>query len=249
MRSTVCWQVAVWFRQKPKPINQSVIPADLGGVRVKPAPRARRLSLRVDVRMGDVVLCWPLKARVSPEKALLFIAENRGWIENQRSRAVQRKPFGAGDIVSVAGVDHVIEHRAGRGVTRLEQGRIVVHGRPEYTARRVRDFLKEEAGRVLQQLSNDKAAQIGLAPVAVRILDPKSRWGSCGPDGKIMYSWRLLLAPFDVMDYVVAHEVAHRVHMNHSKRFWTLCAELSAGDYKACRRWLRSHARLLQSYG
>ncbi|MEZ0262130.1 MAG: M48 family metallopeptidase [Alphaproteobacteria bacterium] len=249
MRSTECWQVAVWFRQKPKPTDKTVIPADLGGVRVKPAPRARRLSLRVDVRMGDVVLCWPLKSRISAEKALRFIAENQGWIDIQRNRAIQRKPFGAGDIVPVAGVDHVIEHRLGRGVTRLEQGRLIVHGRPEHMSRRVRDFLKEEAERVLQELSNEKATQIDLPPVAVRILDPKSRWGSCGPDGKIMYSWRLLLAPYEVMDYVVAHEVAHRVHMNHSKRFWTLCAELSEGDYRACRRWLRSHARLLQSYG
>jgi predicted metal-dependent hydrolase len=249
MRSTECWQVAVWFRQKQKPINQAVIPADLGGVRVKPAPRARRLSLRVDVRAGDVVLCWPLKGRISADKALRFIAENQGWINSQRSRAIQRKPFGAGDVVPVAGVDHVIEHRPGRGVTRLEHGILIVHGLPEHLSRRVRDFLKEEAERVLQALSNDKAATLGLPPVAVRILDPKSRWGSCGPDGKIMYSWRLLLAPFEVMDYVVAHEVAHRVHHNHSRKFWALCEELAAGEYKSCRQWLRRNAQVLQAYG
>ena len=239
----------MWFRQKQKPIDKPVIPADLGGVRVKPAPRARRLSLRVDVRMGDVVLCWPLKGRISAENALRFIAENQGWINNQRSRATRRKPFGAGDTVPVAGVNHIIEHRPGRGVTRLERGKLIVHGRPEHMSRRVRDFLKEEAERVLQALSNDKALELGLPPVAVRILDPKSRWGSCGPDGKIMYSWRLLLAPYEVMDYVVAHEVAHRVHHNHGRKFWALCEELASGEYKSCRKWLRAHAQLLQSYG
>lgn len=239
----------MWFRQKQKQTNQAIIPADLGGVRVKPSPRARRLSLRVDMRQGDVVLCWPLRSRISAEKALRFIAENQGWINSQRNSAVAYRPFMAGATVPVAGVDHLIEHRPGRGVTRLEEGKLVVYGRPEHLNRRVRDFLKEEAERVLQTLSNDKAAALGLTPVAVRILDPKSRWGSCGPDGKIMYSWRLLLAPYEVMDYVVAHEVAHRLHHNHGRKFWALCAELAAADYKSCRLWLRRNAQLLQAYG
>ncbi len=207
------------------------------------------MSLRVDARAGDVVLTWPLKSRLSVEKALRFIDQHRGWIATQRSNTTARKPFAAGSIVPVAGIDYTIEHRPGRGATRFEDDKIIVHGQPEHINRRVRDFLKEEAARVLQQLSNHKGADIDLPPVAVRILDPKSRWGSCGPDGKIMYSWRLLLAPPAVMDYVVAHEVAHRVHMNHGRRFWALCADLAAGEVKICRQWLRANARFLQSYG
>lgn len=235
------------FRLKPRP-TKADIPLDIGGVRVRPSARARRFSLRVDARAGDVVFTWPLKSRVSLEKALRFVETHRGWIEDQRRKSADAVPFAPGVTLHVAGAPCVIEHAHGRGLTRLEEGRLVVHGRPEHLPRRVRDFLKAEAARVLKDLSDQKAAILRLLPVSIRILDPKTRWGSCGPDGKLMYSWRLLLAPPEVMDYVAAHEVAHRVHMNHSRKFWTLCASLTA-DAAASRRWLRQNGRRLLAYG
>jgi len=244
MRSTVLSQAVVLFR-KQKPTE--LIPPELGGLRVKPSARARRMGLRVEAKTGDVVFTWPLRARLSAEKALRFIEENRGWIERQKKQAVAPQLFAPGTVLSIAGESIVIEQGQGRGLTRLEDGRLIAHGKPEHLSRRIRDFLRAHAAEVLTALADAKAQHIGLAPSAVRILDPKSRWGSCAPDGKIMFSWRLLLAPYEVMDYVVAHEVAHRVHLNHSRRFWKLCAELTT-DAGTSRRWLRQNGRQLMAY-
>jgi predicted metal-dependent hydrolase len=235
------------FRLKQR-LTKPPIPPDVGGVRVKPSSRARRFSLRVDAKAGDVVFMWPLKSRVSLERALRFVETHRGWIEDQRRKAGEAIPFAPGVTLHVGGIPCVIEHAGGRGLTRLEEGKLVVHGRPEHMPRRVRDFLKGEAARILKEMSDKKAATLGLPPVSIRILDPKTRWGSCGPDGRLMYSWRLLLAPPEVMDYVVAHEVAHRVHLNHSRRFWALCASLTS-DAVSSRRWLRQNGCRLLAYG
>ena len=241
----------MWFRrpkQKPKSYPQQTIPLDVGGVRVKPSSRARRISLRVDAKDGDVVFCWPLKSRVSLEKALSFVERHRPWIDDQRRNATVNIPFAPGTVLPIAGKDYAIAHIPGRGLTRLEGDRLIVHGGTEHLPRRVRDFLKNEAYRRFKDLSDQKAAALKLPPVSIRILDPKTRWGSCGPDGRLMYSWRVLLAPVDVMDYLVAHEVAHRVHLNHSRRFWALCASLTDNAAQS-RRWLRKQGRTLLRYG
>lgn len=235
-------------RPKSKPEARQIIPLEVGGVRVKPSSRARRFSLRIDAREGDVIFTWPLKSRVSMEKALQFVEKHRLWIEDQRRHATHQIPFAPGTILPIAGKSYTIEHRPGRGLTRLEEDRLVVHGGPEHIARRVRDFLKAEAYRHFKALSDAKAASLNLRPVSIRILDPKTRWGSCGPDGRLMYSWRVLLAPPEVMDYLVAHEVAHRVHHNHSRRFWGLCATLTENAAQS-RRWLRKEGRRLLAYG
>lgn len=238
----------MWFTSKQKPTNNAVIPADIGGLRVRPSAKARRMGLRVDARTGDVVFTWPLKSRITPEKALRFIEENRGWIAKQHSVRPQAKPFAPGTVLHVAGVPCVIRHETGRGLTRIEGSDLIVHGRAEHLPRRVKDFLKKVAAEKLTALTHEKSRVLGLKPASVRILDPRSRWGSCAPDGRIMYSWRLLLAPYEVMDYVVAHEVSHRVHLNHSKKFWRQCLALAPHSGRA-RRWLRQQGRTLLSYG
>jgi predicted metal-dependent hydrolase len=234
------------FRPKPRS-TKPAIPADVGGVRVRPSARARRIALRVDAKVGDVVFTWPLKSRVSLEKALRFVEKHRSWIDDQRSRGASFIHFAPGLVLPVMGSDYTIEHRPGRGLTRFEEDRLVVHGGPEHLPRRVTDFLKAEAYRAFKELSDKKAAAAGLPPAPVRIRDPKTRWGSCGPDGSLMYSWRILLAPPAVLDYLVAHEVAHRVHLNHGRRFWALCASL-AEDAAPARRWLRQNGRGLLAY-
>jgi predicted metal-dependent hydrolase len=235
------------FRLKQR-LTKPPVPLDIGGVRVKPSSRARRFSLRADAKAGDVVFIWPLKSRVSLERALRFVETHRDWIEDQRRKAAEATPFAPGATLHVGGIPCVIERATGRGLTRMEEGKLVVYGQPEHLPRRVRDFLKNEAARVLKELSDKKAATLGLPSISIRILDPKTRWGSCGPDGRLMYSWRLLLAPPEVMDYVVAHEVAHRIHLNHSRKFWALCASLTT-DAAASRRWLRQNGSRLLAYG
>lgn len=227
------------FRKKPAP----EIPTEIGGVRVKPSARARRMALRVESRSGEVVLTWPPRG-VSQKSALRFIEQNRQWIARQQEKRVSHRPLMAGDRISILGQDCVIVHQAGRGVSRLADGHLVVHGRPEYLTRRVRDFLKGIAAQTLPLRAAEKAVQLNLAPKAVRVADPMARWGSCGPDGRIMFSWRLVLAPPEVMDYVVAHEVAHRIHLNHSEKFWALCFSLCDEGAKS-RRWLKENGAAL----
>ncbi|MBI1214947.1 MAG: DUF45 domain-containing protein [Alphaproteobacteria bacterium] len=223
---------------------RATIPAVIGGLRVKPSARAHYLNLRLDARTSEIVLTWPLRRRVSLSKAERFIAENREWIARQQRDLPKARVFAPGSKLRVAGREYVIEHAPGRGITRFEGGRLIVHGGREHLPRRVRDFLKQEALRIMKALADEKAEMLGLRSSEVRILDPKTRWGSCGPDGKIMFSWRLILAPPEVMDYLVAHEVAHRIHMNHSNRFWKLCGQLTE-NVADCRRWLHENGKEL----
>ena len=232
--------------RKKRPIEA---PAEVAGVRVKASQRASRMALRVDVKAGDIVLTWPRGA--SENGALRFIEQNRDWIEQHRRKLPQPKVFAEGEVISVHGREYKIVRKDGRGVTSLVAGAaenwLIVHGRPEHMSRRIKDFLKEKAQEVLEEVAAEKLSDINKKPAGVRVIDPKTRWGSCSPDGRMMFSWRLILAPPHVLDYVVAHEVAHRVHMNHSRKFWALCASLT-GDAGASRRWLRAHGGALMAY-
>ncbi len=220
-------------------------PTEIAGLRVRTHPRARRMALRVDTKLGDVVLTWP---RGTTEKmALRFIEENRRWIEERRRRIPVTRPFAAGEVISVAGQEYTLVHREGRGLTRFEGQQLIVHGKAEHLSRRVKDFLKEIARQVLEEKTAQKMQLINRDKARVRILDPKGRWGSCGSGGNIMFSWRLILTPPLVMDYVVAHEVAHCIHMNHSRKFWTLCASLTT-DAVGSKRWLKLHGAEVMIY-
>ena len=121
-------------------------------------------------------------------------------------------------------------------------------GRAEHLPRRVRDYLKAEAKQELSVRSHDKAAAIGQRVTRVTLRDTKSRWGSCSHQGALSYSWRLILAPESVLDYVAAHEVAHLVHMDHSPSFWRLVADLHP-DPDSARAWLKRDGSALWRYG
>jgi hypothetical protein len=220
-------------------------PAEIAGLRVRVSPRARRLALRVDARAGDIVLTWPRGA--SERMALRFIEENKIWIESRRQNLPPQVEFAPGKKISIYGEECAITHKTGRGVTRLEGKELIVHGRPEHLHRRIRDFLKETSRQILEDRAAQKLEQIGKPLSDIRVIDPKTRWGSCSPDGRMMFSWRLILTPPDVLDYVVAHEVAHCIHLNHGKKFWALCASLTENAAGA-RRWLRTHGNAVMAY-
>ena len=152
-------------------------------------------------------------------------------------------------MVPVLGVPHVIDHEpaARRGVW-CQNGAIRVSGRREHLARRVADFLRREAGTELSRRAHAKAETIGHKIERITLRDPKSRWGSCSSNKRLNFSWRLILAPEAVLDYVVAHEVAHLEHMNHGDRFWALVAELTP-EVKRPRRWLHTQGASLLRYG
>lgn len=226
----------------PKPV---AAPAEVAGVRVKINTRARRLSLRLDPKIGDIILVWP--RRTSEAKALRFVEENREWIEHHRKKAAPPKVFCDGDVIPVYGSDVTIVRKDGRGGSRMAADRLIVHCRPEHLHRRVKDFLKETAKDVLADIAAQKESGLGLKSKDIRVIDPRTRWGSCSPDGRLMFSWRIILAPPAVLDYLVAHEVAHRVHLNHSRKFWALCASLT-DDAVASKRWLKKSGSALMAY-
>ncbi len=224
----------MFFRRRTLPA--APVPDTIDGVRVRPSTRARRMALRVDARLGDVVLTLPPGA--SLKKAAVFITEHQDWIEKQRREFVSSVAASHGMSVTVLGKTYTVVHRAGRGLAHIDGDTIIIRGAVEHLPRRLKDFLKTVAESALTDLSTKKLEALGLPPRAISIRDPKTRWGSCAPTGKMMFSWRLILAPPSVMDYVVAHEVAHRVHLNHGRKFWALCAALTENAAES-RRWLR----------
>jgi predicted metal-dependent hydrolase len=152
--------------------------------------------------------------------------------------------------VPVLGVPHRIRWESAPSLqpVRIGDGEIRVCGNPAYLARRVRDHLAVMARAQLTQRAKHLAARIGHEVARVSVRDTRSRWGSCSEQGNLSFSWRLILAPEPVVDYVVAHEVAHLAEMNHGPRFWRLVESLAPGS-AAQRAWLRQHRNRLLSYG
>ena len=141
-------------------------------------------------------------------------------------------------------------HRAGaRGTVWLESGEIHVAGRPEHLPRRLRDWLIAQMRLQIEPLVLQKATRVERRVKRITLRDNRSRWGSCGPDGSMSFSWRLVFAPPVVLDYLVAHEVAHLVHHNHGDRFWALARELCDGSMDEAHAWLRRYGETLLQYG
>lgn len=216
-------------------------------VRVTVSARARRLSMRLDVVTGDLRVTVPRGVREADVRA--FVHRNAGWAERRLGALPPARPFADGAAVPVLGTERAIRHDpAHRGRVRIDADAIVVGGAPEFLARRVRDALREEARRLLSEASREKADALGRPVRAVTVRDTVSRWGSCAHDGRLSYSWRLVLAPPFVLDYVVGHEVAHLAEMNHSARFWRTVERLTP-HVEAGRAWLKRHGPALLRIG
>lgn len=210
-------------------------------------PRARRITLRLNAAGDGVRLVLPRRA--SLHEALVFAERNACWILKHLDRVPARIPFAHGTVIPLLGEDHLIAHDAGArcGVSR-EGGVIRVSGLAEHLPRRVEDFLRREARAVIGARAREKAARVERRVGRLSLRDTRSRWGSCNSKGDLNFSWRLILAPELVLDYVVAHEVAHLVHLNHSPRFWKLAGRLSQ-DMPAAKAWMERHAAQLWRYG
>ncbi len=169
------------------------------------------------------------------------------------AKVPERVAFAAGAELPLRGVMHRVVHRSERsGVTLLgeDEGRPVLSVACEtpHLPRRIRDFLEREVRRDLAQAVKIHADKLGQAPKRITVRDTRSRWGSCTARGELNFSWRLILAPPLVLDYLVAHEMAHLREMNHSARFWTLVASLCPNVEEA-ERWLKRHGASLHRYG
>jgi predicted metal-dependent hydrolase len=213
------------------------LPSGPAKVQWRRSARARRVSLRIDPRGGAVVVTLPLRSGRRAGMALL--TDHAEWVAERLAALPGAVAFAEGAVVPIGGRPHRIRHvPEGRGGAWLEGDTILVAGAPEFLARRVADFLRAEARRHLSPLIAAKAQAAGLRPTRVSVKDTRSRWGSCAPDGALSFSWRLVMAPGFVQDYVAAHEVAHLRHMNHGPRFWALVAELTPHS-KAAIVWLK----------
>jgi len=224
-----------------------LLPPEPCPIRWKRSARARRVSLRIDAAKGDVVVTLP--NRVGRRQGLALLTEHAGWVMQKLGAIAPQRPFEAGGYVPIGGVEHLIRHdTTRRGAAFVEHDMLVVTGETEFIARRVRDFLRAEALRRIVIAARPHCEGLGVTPRAIRLKDTRTRWGSCAPDRTLAFSWRLILAPDWVLDYVVAHEVAHLREMNHSSRFWALVEQRSAKRLDAT-KWLRQHGAAIQRIG
>ncbi|NHO32580.1 M48 family metallopeptidase [Acetobacter fallax] len=209
--------------------------------------RARRVSLRVSPRTRGVIVTLPASA--TTEAGLRLLRTHTGWIEKQLQRRAHTPRFEAGGRVPIDGADHVICHTPhGTGGAWLEQSEIHVSGDAAFIPRRVTDFLRRLATRKLADRMTALGARTGLMPAQVAIRDTTSRWGSCTARGRVMLSWRLVMTPVFVQDYVILHELAHLRHLNHSAAFWALVDLLTPRRHEA-ERWLKLHGAALLHAG
>ncbi|MEA2872034.1 MAG: hypothetical protein QOH67_2010 [Hyphomicrobiales bacterium] len=243
---------ALFFRRPPDPqLIEIAFDGAIYPVQLRRHAQARRYTLRVHATDRTVVLTMPLRGSVKEARA--FAERNGGWIAARLKRLPQPIPFADGLQLPLRGVPHRIAHCAGaRGTVWVEASDamplLCVAGEPAHLARRVRDFLKREAKRDLEAASRRYAAALGVTVKRVSVRDQSSRWGSCTAAGVLSYSWRLILTPPTVLDYLAAHEVAHLVEMNHSRKFWRVVAGICP-DWQRAKGWLNAHGAALHRYG
>jgi predicted metal-dependent hydrolase len=221
-------------------------------VRLSRHRRARRYTLRIHAATREVVLTIPPRGTVKEAKA--FAERHGGWIAARLGRLPKAVPLVHGTIVPLRNMDHRIVHRrdargtAWREIDDHGNRLICVAGDAPHVARRVGDFLKHEAKRDLEAACRRYAEAAGVKIKRITVRDQSSRWGSCSTTGVLSFSWRLILAPPFVLDYLAAHEVAHLVEMNHSRRFWRLVERLCPVMHRA-KAWLDAHGTDLHRYG
>lgn len=219
-----------------------------GEIDVVRHPRARRMRLSVDPASGRARLTLP--PRASLKAGMRWAAEHRQWIAAQQARLPQAVPFAPGAVIPFRGRPVTIDWQADRPRrVVLDGGSLICGGPAQGLARRIENWLRREALRLLGEETDELATRLGVTIERVTVGDPKARWGSCSSRGAIRYSWRLILAPDHVRRATVAHEVAHRVHMEHSRRFHALVAELLGDDPAPARAWLSANGAALHWLG
>jgi len=221
-------------------------------VRLRRHRRARRYTLRIHPSDREAILTMPPRGTLSEAKD--FAQRHGGWIAARLGRLPKAAPFLAGTVVPLRGVPYRIVHRAGQRGTAWTEVRdsgeriLCVAGGVEHVERRVLDYLKREVRHDLQKSTQGYAEALGVRVKRLSIRDQSSRWGSCTSAGSLSFSWRLILAPPYVLDYLAAHEVAHLVEMNHSARFWRVVARICPSVERA-KNWLDTCGNDLHRYG
>lgn len=244
---------ALLYRRPSEPSSiQVTFDRSIYPVRLRRHRQARRYTLRIDAASREVVLTMP--PRGSVREARDFAQKHGAWIAARLKRLPQAAPFAHGTEVPLRGELHRIVHRRGvRGTvwvaTDDDGSRLLcVAGEAPHINRRIGDFLRRAASRDLDAAAKRYAKELGVGIRRISIRDQSSRWGSCSNTGVLSFSWRLILAPPYVLDYLAAHEVAHLVELNHSARFWRLVERIYP-DFERAKVWLEVHGTDLHRYG
>lgn len=243
------------FRAKTPQVQLLKVDGLPAPVEVRRHPTARRLTLRVSHSARAVVLTIPRYTDV--READRFLNKSLDWIRERLEGVPDAVPFEDGAVIPLRGQPHAVVfagRRKGYAVVEIEEAlgksepRLVVSGAEEHCARRLRDWLTVQARGDLDERVAFHADRLGLSAKRISVRDQKSRWGSCTSDGQLSFSWRLILAPPLVLDYVAAHEVAHLAEMNHGPRFWKLVKQ-TMPQLEEAKHWLRMHGMQLYRYG
>lgn len=218
-------------------------------LRIVQNQRSTRLTLRIDIGGRGIRVTTP--PGISLRDVDRFIERHTGWLETRLAKYPDKPAVRAGVRIPVRGVPHLILHEtAKRGSVEIceEDGSpaLRVYGDPQHLPRRISDFLKREAKRDIEALVARHTATVGRKAKSIRFKDTSSRWGSCTADGGLSFSWRIMMAPPAVIDYLVAHEVAHLREMNHGPQFWALCKALCP-ETERCKAWLKKNGGALQA--
>ncbi|MDX2235795.1 MAG: SprT family zinc-dependent metalloprotease [Hyphomonadaceae bacterium] len=219
-------------------------------LRVIVNPRARHISLRLDSARREAVAVAPSQ-RLAP-KAAAFAIDRAGWIQAHLARLPIAIPLTPGAVIPLRGAPHRLVMTKGRAPARIEGGASpqIVIGAPdaETFAARARRFLAAEAKRDLTAAVAMHARTLKVAWKSITVKDTTSRWGSCNSDGALCFSWRVVLAPPAILNYLAAHETAHLRELNHSKRFWAHVARCMP-EFEKAEAWLRKHGASLHAVG
>ncbi len=211
--------------------------------------RARRMTLRMDRRPNAAIMTIP--RRVSRKEAQAFAERSSGWIAKQLSRQMPGEEIAHGANIPLRGAVHtIVSTSQSRGLVHCDYSTLSLHvpGTAAHLPRRLTDWMKAEAKRDLARACAHYADVMGVRYTTISVRDQKSRWGSCAASGALSFSWRLIMAPNFVLDYVAAHEVAHLREMNHGPKFWRLVL-VHCNSARAAKAWLKAHGRELHLVG
>lgn len=218
-------------------------------VKVVEHPKSKRITLRLMPSGDGLKITMP--AHVSDRELDQFLNRNKNWVATRRARLPKKVEIGEGAIIPYLGLEHRIVHLDRlRGVVEPkligDELSLLVPGDPKFIQRKLVDFLKKQARSTLNEIVAVHAATLNVRPKQIRITDSTSRWGSCSSTRTLSFSWRIIMAPPEVLDYLAAHEVAHLREMNHSDRFWNIVRDICP-DMEIHKAWLRKNGSSLHA--
>ena len=216
-------------------------------IKIRRSSRAQRIVLRILPATAQAELVLP--RHISKQEGVIFLHQKAKWLDERLMKYPKPIPFKDGEIIPYLGDSLTILHlNSSRRDIYREGDKLIVAGPRASLSKAILDWYRREGGTEITMRVKKKSEMLGKSYGRLTIRDTKSRWGSCSSKGNLNFSWRVVMAPPYVLDYLVAHEVAHLVEMNHSMRFWRIVESLS-DDLRKGRRWLRQNGHELHRYG